>query len=142
MYDSDALDESDSNGSISDHDGSESSPPPKRRAKTRVAKPSSTKKRSRVTEDEQQDLPDRDQSTKASRTSPKKSPSKRGAKKRKTDDDFSLHDGQEIVGHVVQAPEEGRVPPGQISQNTLNFLSELKKPECNDREWYEKLERI
>ena len=27
------------------------------------------------------------------------------------------------------------VPAGQISQNTLEFLSQLKKPECNDREW-------
>ncbi|KAI0672195.1 hypothetical protein C8Q78DRAFT_1025724 [Trametes maxima] len=65
-------------------------------------------------------------------------------KKRKTEkeseeedeDDFELAEGQEIVGVVVQAPKTGRVPPGQISKNTLNFLSELKKPECNDREWY------
>ena len=28
------------------------------------------------------------------------------------------------------------VPPGQISQNTLDFLAQLMKPECNDREWY------
>jgi hypothetical protein len=28
------------------------------------------------------------------------------------------------------------VPPGQISQNTFNFLNDLKDPECNDREWW------
>ena len=28
------------------------------------------------------------------------------------------------------------VPPGQISKNTLNFLTQLKDPECNDREWF------
>ncbi|KAF7792032.1 hypothetical protein EIP86_003059 [Pleurotus ostreatoroseus] len=50
--------------------------------------------------------------------------------------DLDLEDGQEIVGRVVQAPTTGRVPPGQISQNTLNFLAQLKKPECNDREWF------
>ncbi|KAI0725484.1 hypothetical protein C8Q72DRAFT_852371 [Fomitopsis betulina] len=52
------------------------------------------------------------------------------------DPEFDLKDGQEVVGVVVQAPKTGRVPPGQISKNTLNFLSELKKPECNDREWF------
>ncbi|KAG6825773.1 hypothetical protein H0H92_002478 [Tricholoma furcatifolium] len=47
-----------------------------------------------------------------------------------------VEDGQEIVGVVVQAPTTGQVPPGQISQNTLNFLKDLKKPECNDRQWF------
>jgi hypothetical protein len=28
------------------------------------------------------------------------------------------------------------VPPGKISQNTLDFLKQLAKPECNDREWW------
>ncbi|KAI0833561.1 hypothetical protein BC628DRAFT_1308413 [Trametes gibbosa] len=75
----------------------------------------------------------------------KQSSAKRGRtssqKKQKTmpddgdEDDFQLGDGQEVVGVVVQAPKTGRVPPGQISKNTLNFLSELRKPECNDREW-------
>ncbi|KAH9974159.1 hypothetical protein BGW80DRAFT_206040 [Lactifluus volemus] len=37
---------------------------------------------------------------------------------------------------VVQAPKTGRVPPGQISQNTFDFLLQLKSPECNDREWF------
>ncbi|TCD60435.1 hypothetical protein EIP91_010066 [Steccherinum ochraceum] len=70
----------------------------------------------------------------------KKSTSK---KKRKTtedddeeEDDLELEDGQEIVGVVVKAPKTGRVPPGQLSQNTVDFLNELKKPECNDREWF------
>lgn len=67
--------------------------------------------------------------------------------------ELDLEEGQEIAGVVVQAPKTGRgtcrlsyevvqrqlspllVPPGQISQNTLNFLAQLKKPECNDREW-------
>ncbi|KAG8872557.1 hypothetical protein FRC20_009408 [Serendipita sp. 405] len=37
---------------------------------------------------------------------------------------------------IVQAPTTGRVPPGQISQNTLDFLQKLKDPEYNDREWF------
>jgi hypothetical protein len=65
---------------------------------------------------------------------------------------YDLKEGQQVVGRVVQAPKTGRgkhfiytatrlthsiaaVPPGQISQNTFNFLLQLKKPECNDREW-------
>jgi hypothetical protein len=51
--------------------------------------------------------------------------------------DDELKEGQEVVGVVVQAPKTGRVPPGQISQNTLNFLNKLKDPACNDREWFE-----
>ncbi|KAF5373460.1 hypothetical protein D9615_009437 [Tricholomella constricta] len=76
-----------------------------------------------------------------------------------------LEDGQEIVGAIVQAPTTGQgtcvrlppslpkpnhasfsfltpytvfaaVPHGQISQNTLNFLTKLHDPKCNDREWY------
>ena len=27
------------------------------------------------------------------------------------------------------------VPPGQISQNTFEFLTRLKDPACNDRQW-------
>ncbi|KAI0649812.1 hypothetical protein C8Q79DRAFT_1006142 [Trametes meyenii] len=78
----------------------------------------------------------------AKKSTPKKA-STSSPKKRKTEesddedeDDLELAEGQEIVGVVVQAPKTGRVPPGQISKNTLNFLSELKKPECNDREWF------
>ncbi|KAI0942836.1 hypothetical protein AcW1_002611 [Taiwanofungus camphoratus] len=72
-----------------------------------------------------------------SKASPKKSSPR---KKRKTeseedDDDLDLKEGQEVVGVVVQAPKTGQVPPGQISRNTFEFLSQLKKPECNDREW-------
>ncbi|KZT63515.1 hypothetical protein DAEQUDRAFT_815601 [Daedalea quercina L-15889] len=75
----------------------------------------------------------------------KKATPKKGSpkKKRKQDEgsededgELDLKDGQEVVGVVVQAPKTGRVPPGQISKNTLNFLSELRKPECNDREWF------
>ncbi|KAJ7662091.1 hypothetical protein DFH06DRAFT_1191442 [Mycena polygramma] len=61
-------------------------------------------------------------------------------KKKKTadtdDEDFDLQDGQEIVGAVVQAPKTGLVPAGQISKNTLDFLTQLKDPKCNDREWF------
>ncbi|KAF7292787.1 hypothetical protein MIND_01177400 [Mycena indigotica] len=76
---------------------------------------------------------------KRKRASPtKKKPAPR--KKRKTDSDgeaeLELEDGQEIVGVVVQAPKTGRVPPGQISQNTFDFLLQLKDPKCNDREWF------
>lgn len=28
------------------------------------------------------------------------------------------------------------VPPGQISNNTFKFLTHLKDPACNDREWF------
>lgn len=70
------------------------------------------------------------------------------------DSDLELKEGQEVVGTVVKAPTTGLgmsleclfavtqalrrdiVPPGQISQNTLNFLNYLKDPACNDREWY------
>ena len=98
----------------------------------------------------------------AAKRSPKTGGVGSARKKRKTaeeredeESELELKEGQEVVGVVVKAPKTGRgmyytyclisdpriedgsaVPPGQISQNTLNFLSELKKPECNDREWY------
>ncbi|KAI1786357.1 hypothetical protein LXA43DRAFT_1034094 [Ganoderma leucocontextum] len=75
--------------------------------------------------------------------SPKKGGGGSARKRRKTaeeseeeESELELEEGQEIVGVVVKAPKTGRVPPGQISKNTLDFLSELKKPECNDREWF------
>ena len=66
--------------------------------------------------------------------------------------DLELKEGQQVVGKIVRAPKSGQgkfqmshkrerismfpsVPPGQISQNTFDFLGQLKKPECNDREW-------
>ncbi|KAJ4499816.1 hypothetical protein C8R41DRAFT_813781 [Lentinula lateritia] len=66
------------------------------------------------------------------------SPRKRRRKANEDDeeDDFDLKEGQEVVGEVVQAPKTGRVPPGQISKNTFDFLQKLTDPECNDREWY------
>jgi len=76
-----------------------------------------------------------DQSKKRKRASPKKPQSPR-KKARRRDENEELPEGQEIVGVVVQAPKTGRVPPGQISQNTLDFLTNLKDPACNDREWY------
>ncbi|KAF9445660.1 hypothetical protein P691DRAFT_709932 [Macrolepiota fuliginosa MF-IS2] len=52
------------------------------------------------------------------------------------EDEVELEDGQEVVGRVVTAPTTGLVPHGQISQNTLDFLTKLKDPACNDRQWF------
>ncbi|KAJ6588537.1 hypothetical protein B0H19DRAFT_1301515 [Mycena capillaripes] len=64
----------------------------------------------------------------------------RSPKKQKTsdtdDEEFDLQDGQELVGVVVKAPKTGLVPAGQISKNTFDFLTQLKDPKCNDREWF------
>ncbi|KAL6298957.1 hypothetical protein BKA93DRAFT_830289 [Sparassis latifolia] len=81
------------------------------------------------------------------KSSPQKSPSKKKRRRAKESDeeddgDIDLKDGQEIVGVVVQAPKTGRVPPGQISQNTFDFLAQLRKPECNDREWFKLYEPV
>ncbi|KAI0252866.1 hypothetical protein BJV78DRAFT_1199596 [Lactifluus subvellereus] len=81
---------------------------------------------------------------KRKRTSPVKpraskdsSSHKRSRKTAASDDeggeDPGLKEGQEVVGRIVQAPTTGQVPPGQISQNTFNFLWQLRKPECNDQ---------
>ncbi|KAH7096921.1 hypothetical protein BKA62DRAFT_483760 [Auriculariales sp. MPI-PUGE-AT-0066] len=78
----------------------------------------------------------------SAKVSPKKSTSASAKKTKKgSDEDFgsdagSDSGGERIVGRVVQAPTTGKVPPGQVSQNTMNFLRDLKKPECNDREWF------
>ncbi|KAF8811975.1 hypothetical protein BYT27DRAFT_7088406 [Phlegmacium glaucopus] len=81
-----------------------------------------------------------DQSKKRKRASPKKNQSPRKKARRKDEDENEeyeeVKEDHEIVGVVVQAPETGQVPPGQISQNTLDFLTKLKDPACNDREWY------
>jgi hypothetical protein len=79
-----------------------------------------------------------DQSKKRKNASPKKkqSPRKKARRTDENDECEELNEGQEIVGVVVQAPQTGQVPPGQISQNTLDFLTNLKNPACNDREWY------
>lgn len=61
---------------------------------------------------------------------------KRADESDEDDDDLDLKEGQEVVGIVVKAPTTGWVPPGQISKNTFDFLSQLQKPECNDREWF------
>ncbi|PBK86992.1 hypothetical protein ARMGADRAFT_1017025 [Armillaria gallica] len=69
-------------------------------------------------------------------------------KKRKVADDddegsdLELEEGQQIVGVVIDAPKTGQVPPGQVSQNTLDFLAQLQNPECNDREWFKLHERV
>ncbi|KAL0945756.1 hypothetical protein HGRIS_012045 [Hohenbuehelia grisea] len=74
-------------------------------------------------------------------TTPIKVPRKRPRKSRETPEGEiaegeGLEEGQELVGVIVQAPTSGRVPPGRISQNTLDFLAKLKDPECNDRHWF------
>ncbi|KAF9564024.1 hypothetical protein CPC08DRAFT_734579 [Agrocybe pediades] len=71
--------------------------------------------------------------TKKSQASPRKRKRTKGDESEAEYDD--LAENQEIVGMVVQAPTTGRVPPGRISQNTLDFLAHLKDPACNDREW-------
>ncbi|KIK78329.1 hypothetical protein PAXRUDRAFT_834605 [Paxillus rubicundulus Ve08.2h10] len=70
-------------------------------------------------------------------------------KKRKVEEDedeegsdFQLKDGQEVVGRVVQAPKTGWVPEGQISQHTLDFLTYMQDPACNDRVWFKLHEPI
>ena len=60
---------------------------------------------------------------------------KRVRKEESLEDELELEEGQEVVGLVVKAPTTGLVPPGQISRNTLDFLTKLKDPECNDRQW-------
>ncbi|WVW80960.1 hypothetical protein I302_102951 [Kwoniella bestiolae CBS 10118] len=52
------------------------------------------------------------------------------------DEEVELEEGQEIAGRIYPAPKTGQVPPGRISQNTLNFLKNLQIPERNDREWF------
>ncbi|KAL1680576.1 hypothetical protein EV122DRAFT_288628 [Schizophyllum commune] len=75
----------------------------------------------------------RGQDKKPTNTSSKKS---RRAKKDSDEEFADAEDGQEVIGEIVQAPKTGRVPPGQISKNTLEFLGHMKDPKCNNREWY------
>ncbi|KAF9484232.1 hypothetical protein BDN70DRAFT_903746 [Pholiota conissans] len=93
------------------------------------------------------DALDDDSDTKPKRTgrapakakaSPKKNGSPRKKKKVDSEEEYDddVEEGQEVVGMVVQAPKTGRVPPGQISKNTFDFLGKLMDPKCNDREWY------
>ncbi|RXW21897.1 hypothetical protein EST38_g3980 [Candolleomyces aberdarensis] len=74
------------------------------------------------------------------KASPTKKRSPRKKQKASEDEfdasDVELKEGQEVVGTVVKAPTTGLVPPGRISQNTMNFLNHLKDPACNDREWF------
>ncbi|TYJ51326.1 hypothetical protein B9479_008107 [Cryptococcus floricola] len=50
--------------------------------------------------------------------------------------DADLEEEQELAGRVYPAPMTGRVAPGGISKNTMNFLKNLQLPERNDREWF------
>ena len=65
----------------------------------------------------------------------KKARAAKRTKAQESDSELELDEDQEVVGVVVKAPTTGQVPPGQISKNTLDFLTNLKDPECNDREW-------
>ncbi|KAJ3995111.1 hypothetical protein F5050DRAFT_1769460 [Lentinula boryana] len=109
-YDSDALDDdSDFNGKEVDEEDEEPMKPKRKRANgagKQAKTPSPRKRRRKADENDEEDS------------------------------NFDLKEGQEIVGEVVQAPKTGRVPPGQISKNTFNFLESLADPECNDREWF------
>ncbi|KZS89487.1 hypothetical protein SISNIDRAFT_458689 [Sistotremastrum niveocremeum HHB9708] len=73
------------------------------------------------------------------RGTPKSTPKK----KRKVEDQEDDDDDENvmIVGRVVQAPTTGKVPPGQISKNTLGFLENLKDPKCNDQPVYRQAEQ-
>ncbi|KDQ56754.1 hypothetical protein JAAARDRAFT_132000 [Jaapia argillacea MUCL 33604] len=89
-----------------------------------------------------EDFDEKPSSNKRKRSPVKKSSTKSASPKKKLrkksandDESDDLADGREVVGKIVQAPTTGRVPAGQISANTLDFLRQLKKPECNDREW-------
>jgi len=122
-YDSEDLDED-----------SDSAPQPTRKTKTKTRVASSPKK--------------------AKAKTPRERKLPKGDEDEEYDDEAELKEGQEIVGRVVKAPTTGRgassplsyyrfhaksesspVPPGRISQNTLDFLEKLKDPKCNDREW-------
>jgi hypothetical protein len=114
---------------------------PKRNARTDEsdrAKFKKAPKKAYDSDDLDEDSDSDDQRKKRKRASPKKkqSPRKKARKTDENDESEELNEGQEIVGIVVQAPKTGQVPPGQISQNTLDFLTNLKNPACNDREWY------
>jgi hypothetical protein len=90
-----------------------------------------------VSSDEEAEQETRKKRKRVVEKSPKKT---RAAKRRKAkesdeEEELELDDGQEVVGVVVKAPKTGQVPPGQISKNTLDFLTKLKDPECNDRQW-------
>ncbi|CAE7230128.1 unnamed protein product [Rhizoctonia solani] len=73
----------------------------------------------------------------------RKSVGKRAKKEETSEEEYqSDESGPIVVGKVVQAPQSGRVPPGQISQNTFDFLFNLQDPEKNDREWFKLREPV
>ncbi|KAL1757366.1 hypothetical protein FB107DRAFT_209391 [Schizophyllum commune] len=114
-YDSDALD-----------DDSDAEPEPPKKRKRGEDKKSPAKKNVKASKKRGQD--------KKTSSSPRKK--SRRAKKESDEEFDDADDGQEVIGEIVQAPKTGRVPPGQISKNTLDFLGHMKDPKCNNREWY------
>ena len=112
---------------------------PKRNARTDEfdsAKSKKSPKKAYDSDDLDEDSDDHSKKRKHASPKKKQSPRKKARRTEENDDYEELNEGQEIVGVVVQAPKTGQVPPGQISQNTLDFLTKLKNPACNDREWY------
>jgi len=82
------------------------------------------------------DVP-RKKSVQAKSRERKKSSTVTNKRKRNLKDiEVELEEGEELVGVVVQAPETGLVPAGQISQNTLDFLTQLQDSKRNNRAWY------
>ena len=112
---------------------------PKRNARTDEsgrAKSKESLKKTYDSDDLDEDSDDQRKKRKLASPKKKQSPRKKARRTDEKDEFEELNEGQEIVGVVVQAPKTGQVPPGQISQNTLDFLTKLKNPACNDREWY------
>ncbi|KAF5325250.1 hypothetical protein D9619_010124 [Psilocybe cf. subviscida] len=133
--DSDALDDDD------EEDDEDVDDAPKKRRGTVTRKETARKKR-KLSEGEEEEDNDSDALDDDSEGDEDEG-GKKKRRKAKVDDDEEfdvdeqdLKEGQEVVGVVVQAPKTGHVPPGQISQNTLNFLTKLKDPACNDRDWF------
>lgn len=116
----------------------EDTPPPsakKKKTKGKTARASKYWKGKK----EQEESVDKATSTKK-KSSPVKS-STSSHKRRKSGDSppsssSEPEDGFITVGRICEAPKTGRVPPGQISQNTFDFLKELQDPKKNDREWF------
>ncbi|KAI5891075.1 uncharacterized protein SCHCODRAFT_02628058 [Schizophyllum commune H4-8] len=143
-YDSDALDD----------DSDADAEPPKKRKRGQDMKPlakvnTKATKRGKAVKEYDSDALD-DASNVEPEPAPKKrkktaisqgkttsSPRKKSRRAKKdSDEEFDdAEDEQEVIGEIVQAPKTGRVPPGQISQNTLEFLGHMKDPKCNNREW-------
>ncbi|TIB81902.1 hypothetical protein E3Q22_00632 [Wallemia mellicola] len=73
---------------------------------------------------------DDEKSTNKKRKKPtKQDKPKESSKKAKQETPKNTHQG------VPACPEPYKAPPGQVSQNTLDFLNCLRHEPCNDRDW-------